>query len=260
MPSAPKRVSSTQGLSVRLHAPAYKTTMLHPFFFKQTAFPLSHDRNLGANKKKKKRNFTFTLLRLRNTCQKPTQASAPAGDAARPLLLPGRRRSLPGRPLARRKCGLPAAAVSGPAEGGSRGGGAGPGWRRRRPGRPRRSSSRRRCSASSSTTRASGRARERYAERGCARASAGGRGGSGGAAWLDGGRRRAEGAAGCALEAAPAGPVQGQHLSLCAPQALTQGAPGVRLGPGVRRGPDDVGSVCLRSPIHACVLNEGLSR
>lgn len=125
MPSAPKRVSSTQGLSVRLHAPAYKTTMLHPFFFKQTAFPLSHDRNLGANKKKKKRNFTFTLLRLRNTCQKPTQASAPAGDAARPLLLPGRRRSLPGRPLARRKCGLPAAAVSGPAEGGSRGGGPG---------------------------------------------------------------------------------------------------------------------------------------
>lgn len=259
MPSAPKRVSSTQGLSVRLHAPAYKTTMLHPFFFKQTAFPLSHDRHLGANKKKKTKFYLHLTssekhLPETNPGERASRGRCAAASASGPAAITSGAtasqaevRSPGGGCLGTRRRRLPRW-------------GAGPGWRRRRPGRPRRSSSRRRCSASSSTTRASGRARERYAERGCARASAGGRGGSGGAAWLDGGRRRAEGAAGCAPEAAPAGPVQGQHLSLCAPQALTQGAPGVRLGPGVPRGPDDVGSVCLRSPIHACVLNEGLSR
>lgn len=42
--------------------------------------------------------------------------------------------------------------------------------------------------------------------------------------------------------------------------SIDPAAPGARPGPGVPRAPDDVGSICFRSGIHACVLNEGLLR
>ena len=46
---------------------------------------------------------------------------APKGNAGLRILLPGRGQPLPGGRRETRKCGLPAAAVSGRAEGGSRG-------------------------------------------------------------------------------------------------------------------------------------------
>lgn len=158
----------TQGLPLHLHTTFYRK--LYPFHFSLNTQP-SPSARPEICEQTKKTDFTLnlTLTVIRNTYpghkRERTHTGAPEVEGGLRILLPGRQRTLPGRRRARRKCGLLAAAVFGRAEGGSRGWGAGLGWRQQRPGqelgRPRRSSSRRRYWASSSTTRASGRARER---------------------------------------------------------------------------------------------------
>lgn len=89
-----------------------------------------------------------TLLLIKYTCPGTNPHGCARKGRWAAISSSGLMATTSGGPLARRKCGLLPAAVSGPAEGGSQGGdraGIGRGWRQRQPGRPRRSSSRRRC-------------------------------------------------------------------------------------------------------------------
>lgn len=133
---------STQRLLWRLHTPLYKRPGSIHFSSNKQPLPLSKA-EIWAQTTTTTTQFHLHLTsHIRDTCT----GTNPHGRAGLRFLLPGWQRPLPGRQLARRKCGFLQAAVS-DRQREALESGAGPGWRQRRPGpgQPKRSSFRRLC-------------------------------------------------------------------------------------------------------------------